>query len=154
MLALLFSWLFHLTPTRWSPVFSFSEMQLHISPSLRHITVLPAKGFREFFKVKIGSRRLSYRMVFYSLLFLTFLLRFVFVLTAVDAIDGQSRCSSIGTSAHLHSVLHQCRYGLFITDWTVNWSKCRLSGEKVRTENSGRKIRTKCNFLSYNILNE
>ncbi|KAL0311060.1 UNVERIFIED_CONTAM: putative galacturonosyltransferase 12 [Sesamum angustifolium] len=38
-------------------------MQLHISPSLRHVTVLPSKGFREFIKVKIGSRRLSYRMV-------------------------------------------------------------------------------------------
>ncbi|KAL2476235.1 putative galacturonosyltransferase 12 [Abeliophyllum distichum] len=71
-------------------------MQLHISPSLRHVTVLPAKGVREFIKVKIGSRRLSYRMVFYSLLFFTFLLRFVFVLTAVDTIEGQTKCSTIG----------------------------------------------------------
>ncbi|CAA3008949.1 probable galacturonosyltransferase 12 [Olea europaea subsp. europaea] len=71
-------------------------MQLHISPSLRHVTVLPAKGVREFIKVKIGSRRLSYRMVFYSLLFFTFLLRFVFVLTAVDTIDGETRCSTLG----------------------------------------------------------
>ncbi|CAK9181312.1 unnamed protein product [Ilex paraguariensis] len=38
-------------------------MQLHISPSLRHVTVLPAKGVREFVKVKASSRRLSYRMV-------------------------------------------------------------------------------------------
>lgn len=60
--------------------------------------MLPTKGFREFIKVKIGSRRLSYRMVFYSLLFLTFILRFVFVLTAVDAIDGETKCSSIGIS--------------------------------------------------------
>ncbi|GER53326.1 galacturonosyltransferase 12 [Striga asiatica] len=71
-------------------------MQLHISPSLRHVTVLPAKGVREFIKVKIGNRRLSYRMVFYSLLFFTFLLRFVFVLTAVDTIDGEIKCSTIG----------------------------------------------------------
>ncbi|PIA58504.1 hypothetical protein AQUCO_00500444v1 [Aquilegia coerulea] len=71
-------------------------MQLHISPSLRHVTVLPAKGVREFIKVKVGSRRFSYRMVFYSLLILTFLLRFVFVLTAVDTIDGESKCSTIG----------------------------------------------------------
>ncbi|KAE9458185.1 hypothetical protein C3L33_09913, partial [Rhododendron williamsianum] len=71
-------------------------MQLHISPSLRHVTVLPSKGLREFIKVKVGSRRFSYRMVFYSLLFFTFLLRFVFVLTAVDNIDGQSKCSNIG----------------------------------------------------------
>ncbi|CAK9150294.1 unnamed protein product [Ilex paraguariensis] len=71
-------------------------MQLHISPSLRHVTVLPGKGFREFMKVKVGSRRFSYRMVFYSLLFFTFLLRFVFVLTAVDTIDGESKCSTLG----------------------------------------------------------
>lgn len=71
-------------------------MQLHISPSLRHVTVLPGKGVREFIKVKVGSRRVSYRMVFYSLLFFTFLLRFVFVLTAVDTIDGETKCSTIG----------------------------------------------------------
>ncbi|KAL0362270.1 UNVERIFIED_CONTAM: putative galacturonosyltransferase 12 [Sesamum calycinum] len=71
-------------------------MQLHISPSLRHVTVLPSKGFREFIKVKIGSRRLSYRMVFYSLLVFTFLLRFVFVLTAVDHIEGETKCTTLG----------------------------------------------------------
>ncbi|KAM1041450.1 hypothetical protein ACFX13_031375 [Malus domestica] len=71
-------------------------MQLHISPSLRHVTVLPGKGVREFIKVKVGSRRLSYRMLFYSILFFTFLLRFAFVMTAVDTIDGESKCSSLG----------------------------------------------------------
>ncbi|KAK9268512.1 hypothetical protein L1049_000265 [Liquidambar formosana] len=72
-------------------------MQLHISPSLRHVTVFPSgKGVREFIKVKVGSRKVSYRMVFYSLLFFTFLLRFVFVLTAMDTIDGESKCSTIG----------------------------------------------------------
>ncbi|KAK7272453.1 hypothetical protein RJT34_29059 [Clitoria ternatea] len=71
-------------------------MQLHISPSLRHVTVFPGKGFKEFIKVKVASRRVSYRMLFYSLLFFTFLLRFVFVLTAVDGIDGQNKCSTIG----------------------------------------------------------
>ncbi|KAF3453533.1 hypothetical protein FNV43_RR03973 [Rhamnella rubrinervis] len=71
-------------------------MQLHISPSLRHVTVFPGKGVREFIKVKVGSRRVSYRMLFYSLLFFTFLLRFVFVMTAVDSIDGESKCSTIG----------------------------------------------------------
>lgn len=35
-------------------------------------------------------------MVFYSLLFFTFLLRFIFVLTAVDNIDRDTKCSSIG----------------------------------------------------------
>lgn len=72
-------------------------MQLHISPSLRHVTVLPSKGVREFVKVKIASRRLSYRMLFYSVLFFTFILRFVFVLTAVETIDGETKCSSLGT---------------------------------------------------------
>ncbi|XP_042483166.1 probable galacturonosyltransferase 12 isoform X1 [Macadamia integrifolia] len=71
-------------------------MQLHISPSLRHVTVFPGKGVRDFIKVKVGSRRVSYRMIFYSLLFLTFLLRFVFVSTAVDTIDGENKCSTIG----------------------------------------------------------
>ncbi|GFS29151.1 galacturonosyltransferase 12 [Actinidia rufa] len=71
-------------------------MLLHISPSLRHVTVLPAKGVREFIKVKVGSRKFSYRMVFYSLLFFTFLLRFVFVLTAMDTIDGETKCSTVG----------------------------------------------------------
>ncbi|KAL5737796.1 hypothetical protein ACOSP7_030557 [Xanthoceras sorbifolium] len=71
-------------------------MQLHISPSLRHVTVLPGKGVREFIKVKVWSRRLSYRMLFYALLFLTFLLRFVSVLSTVDTIDGDNKCSTIG----------------------------------------------------------
>ncbi|XP_057729535.1 probable galacturonosyltransferase 12 [Arachis stenosperma] len=72
-------------------------MQLHISPSLRHVTVLPGKGLKEFIKVKVASRRVSYRMLFYSLLFFTFLLRFVFVLTSVDGIDGgETKCSTIG----------------------------------------------------------
>jgi alpha-1,4-galacturonosyltransferase len=59
--------------------------------------VLPGKGLKEFIKVKAVSKRLSYRMMFYSLLFFTFLLRFVFVLTAVDGIDGENKCSTIGT---------------------------------------------------------
>ncbi|XP_074375428.1 putative galacturonosyltransferase 12 [Apium graveolens] len=71
-------------------------MQLHISPSFRHVKVLPRKGVTEFIKVKVGSRMLSYRMVIYSLLFLTFLLRFIFVLGAVNTIDGQTKCSSLG----------------------------------------------------------
>lgn len=72
------------------------EMQLHISPSLRHVAVLPGKGVREFIGVKIGLRRVSYRMMFYMLLFFTFLLRFLFVMTAVDDIEGESKCSTIG----------------------------------------------------------
>uniref|UniRef100_M4E1T9 Hexosyltransferase n=1 Tax=Brassica campestris TaxID=3711 RepID=M4E1T9_BRACM len=70
-------------------------MQLHISPSLRQVTVVKGKGLREFIKVKVGSRRFSYQMMFYSLLFFTFLLRLVFVLSTVDTIDGASPCSSL-----------------------------------------------------------
>ncbi|KAL4554902.1 hypothetical protein LXL04_037511 [Taraxacum kok-saghyz] len=73
-------------------------MQLHISPSLRHVTLLPPKGVREFIKVKVGSRRLSYRMLFYSLLLFTFLLRFIYVFSTVDTIDDQTKCSSVGCS--------------------------------------------------------
>ncbi|XP_059662534.1 probable galacturonosyltransferase 12 [Cornus florida] len=88
----------------WRPVFFvcffffflFLKMQLHISPSLRLVTVLPAKGVKEFIKVKVGSRRVSYRMVLYSLLFVTFLLRFLFVITAVETIDGETKCSTLG----------------------------------------------------------
>ncbi|KAK4752476.1 hypothetical protein SAY87_021274 [Trapa incisa] len=74
-------------------------MQLHISPSLRHVTMLPAKGVREFINVKIGTRRVSYRMMFYMLLLFTLLLRFLFVMTAVDSIDPrENNCSSTSTS--------------------------------------------------------
>ncbi|XP_074589272.1 putative galacturonosyltransferase 12 [Curcuma longa] len=71
-------------------------MQLHISPSMRQVTVLPGKGVREFIKVKVASRRLSYKMVIYSLLFMTFMFRFIFVLTAMDSIEGDTQCSSLG----------------------------------------------------------
>ncbi|CAI0437090.1 unnamed protein product [Linum tenue] len=71
-------------------------MQLHISPSLRHVTVLQGKGVRELIQVKVGGKKVSYRMILYSLLFFTFLLRFVFVLSTVDSIDGETRCSSLG----------------------------------------------------------
>ncbi|KAF6159262.1 hypothetical protein GIB67_032033 [Kingdonia uniflora] len=71
-------------------------MQLHISPSLRHVTVFPGKGVRDFIKVQIGGKRVSYRMLFYSVLILTFLLRFVFVMTAMDTIEDNTKCSTIG----------------------------------------------------------
>ncbi|KAE8733584.1 putative galacturonosyltransferase 12 [Hibiscus syriacus] len=72
-------------------------MQLHVSPSLRHVTLMPGKDVREFIKVRVGPRWASYRMLFYSLLFFAFLVRFTFVLSTVDAIDGDhSKCSNIG----------------------------------------------------------
>ena len=102
------------TPSSVVVVSTFwTKMLLQISPSLRHVTVLPGKGLKEFIKVKVASRKLSYRMLFYSLLFFTFLLRFVFVLTAVDNIDGANKCSSIGTLSvslsftHTHTQSHK-----------------------------------------------
>ncbi|KAE9599786.1 hypothetical protein Lal_00046266 [Lupinus albus] len=72
-------------------------MQLHISQSLRHVTFLQGKGLKEFIKVKVGSRRVSYKMLFYSLLFFTFLLWLVFVFTSVDGNDdGENKCSNVG----------------------------------------------------------
>ncbi|XP_074569106.1 putative galacturonosyltransferase 12 [Curcuma longa] len=71
-------------------------MQFHISSSMRQVTVLPGKGGRELIKWKVASRRLSYKMVFYSLLFMTFMFRFIFVLTAMDSIEGDTKCSSLG----------------------------------------------------------
>ncbi|XP_071697761.1 probable galacturonosyltransferase 12 [Rutidosis leptorrhynchoides] len=71
-------------------------MQLHISPSLRHVTLLQGKGVKEFIKVKIGSRRLSYKILFYSLIVFTFLLRFIFIISSVDTIQDQTKCSTIG----------------------------------------------------------
>lgn len=112
-------------------------MQLHISPSLRHVTVFPSKGFKEFIKVKVASKRVSYRMLFYSLLVFTFLLRFVFVLTAVDGIDGENKCTTIGTllapfslcHMHLHTHTHKitiiCRHGQKDTNRCTSGSETR-----------------------------
>lgn len=78
-------------------------MQLLVSSSLRHVTVFPGKGVREFIKVRVGSRWVSYRMLFYCLLFFTFLVRFIFVFSTVDTIDGDlSKCSTLGILLSLH----------------------------------------------------
>ncbi|KAL8205567.1 hypothetical protein R6Q57_009118 [Mikania cordata] len=71
-------------------------MQLHISPSLRHVTVMTGKGVKEFIKVKVGSRKLSYKTLFYSLLLFTFLIRFIYVLSSIDIVDDRTKCSTIG----------------------------------------------------------
>lgn len=46
-------------------------------------------------KVKVGSRPLSYRTLFYTILALAFLLPFVFILTAVVTLEGVDECSSL-----------------------------------------------------------
>lgn len=99
-------------------------MRLLISPSLRHVTVLPGNGVREFIKVKVRARRVSYRMLFYSLLFFTFILRFVFLLSTADTIDAETKCSTLGT----FSILVYCInfFSVLLVMSFSRFSKCRL----------------------------
>lgn len=120
-------------------------MQLHISPSLRHVTVLPGKGVREYIKVKIGSRRVSCRMLIYSLLFFTFLLRFVFVLTAVDTIDGESKCSTIGTFILSFSL--SLPLSLSISHKHRSSRKLYIYGERISEEHVCKKV-LKTNYFN------
>ncbi|KAK2380983.1 putative galacturonosyltransferase [Trifolium repens] len=46
--------------------------------------------------MRIASRRILYRMLFYSLFFFLFLLGFMFVLTKVGSIDDENKCSNTG----------------------------------------------------------
>lgn len=109
-------------------------MQLHISPSLRHVTVLPSKGVKEFIKVKVVSRRLSYHVLVYSLLaFMLF--RFTFLLTAVNTIHEESKCSGIGKS--LTPRLISNHYGRNEIS-SLGEHKCRLLGEENWTEDFGK----------------
>ncbi|RWV98397.1 hypothetical protein GW17_00038762 [Ensete ventricosum] len=47
-------------------------------------------------KVKAAARYFSNRTIFYTVLALAFLLPFVFILTAVDTLEGVNDCSSLG----------------------------------------------------------
>ena len=62
-------------------------MQLHISPSMRSITISSSK---------VAARHISYRTLFHTILILAFLLPFVFILTALVTLEGANKCSSIG----------------------------------------------------------
>ncbi|KAJ0243564.1 galacturonosyltransferase 14 [Hirschfeldia incana] len=63
-------------------------MQLHISPSMRSITISSSS--------KVASaRHISYRTLFHTILILAFLLPFVFILTALVTLEGANKCSSI-----------------------------------------------------------
>lgn len=70
-------------------------MQLHISPSLRHITISTGSGFRDLMKVKGKPRHISCKTIVYSVLILVFLLRFLFNLTAVASIESEKSCSTL-----------------------------------------------------------
>ncbi|GAB4831723.1 Probable galacturonosyltransferase 13 [Ancistrocladus abbreviatus] len=73
-------------------------MQLHLSPSMRSITISSAtngNGFVDLMKIKIAARHISYRTLFHSILVLAFLLPFVFILTALVTLEGVNKCSSL-----------------------------------------------------------
>ncbi|MFS7970920.1 putative polygalacturonate 4-alpha-galacturonosyltransferase [Helianthus anomalus] len=70
-------------------------MQLHISHSMRSITISSNNGFTDLMKIKIAARHISYRTIFHTILILAFLLPFVFILTALVTLEGVNKCSSI-----------------------------------------------------------
>ncbi|XP_022774547.1 probable galacturonosyltransferase 14 isoform X2 [Durio zibethinus] len=69
-------------------------MQLHISPSMRSITISSNNGFIDLMKIKVAARHISYRTLFHTILILAFLLPFVFILTALVTLEGVNKCSS------------------------------------------------------------
>eukprot|EP00253_Pinus_taeda_P001976 PITA_01976 len=70
-------------------------MQVHISPSMRRITISTTNGFLDFTKVKGAARHLSYRRIFSTILILACLFPFLFILTAVVTLEGVNICSSL-----------------------------------------------------------
>uniref|UniRef100_A0A2P2LTG5 Hexosyltransferase n=1 Tax=Rhizophora mucronata TaxID=61149 RepID=A0A2P2LTG5_RHIMU len=64
-------------------------MQLHISPSMRSITISSSNsnGFIDLMKIKVAARHISYRTLFHTILILAFLLPFVFILTALVTLE-------------------------------------------------------------------
>ncbi|KAF5754962.1 putative polygalacturonate 4-alpha-galacturonosyltransferase [Helianthus annuus] len=69
-------------------------MQLHLSPSMRSITISSSNGFFDFMKVKIAARHISSRTLFHAVLILACLLPFVFIVTALVTLEGVNKCSS------------------------------------------------------------
>ncbi|KAL8124657.1 hypothetical protein AgCh_012345 [Apium graveolens] len=70
-------------------------MQLHLSPSMRSITISSTNGFIDLMKIKVAARHISYRTLFHTILILAFLLPFVFILTALVTLEGSvNKCSS------------------------------------------------------------
>ncbi|KAK8325880.1 hypothetical protein V6Z12_A11G080600 [Gossypium hirsutum] len=69
-------------------------MQLHISPSMRSITISSNNGLTDLMKIKVAARHISYRTLFHTILIVAFLLPFVFILTALVTLEGANKCSS------------------------------------------------------------
>ncbi|KAI3970839.1 hypothetical protein MKX01_024486 [Papaver californicum] len=77
-------------------------MQLHLSPSMKTITISTNNhsnnnngGILDLMKIKVAARHVSYRTLFHTVLILAFLLPFVFILTAVVTLEGVNNCSSL-----------------------------------------------------------
>ncbi|XP_031490167.1 probable galacturonosyltransferase 14 isoform X2 [Nymphaea colorata] len=70
-------------------------MQVHISPSMRTITICTSNGLLDLMKIKVAARHFSYRTLFHTMLILAVLLPFVFILTAVVTLEGVNKCSSL-----------------------------------------------------------
>ncbi|XP_031492521.1 probable galacturonosyltransferase 14 [Nymphaea colorata] len=70
-------------------------MQVHISPSMRSITISTSNGLLDFMKIKVAARHISSRTLFHTMLILAFLLPFIFILTAVVTLEGVNKCSSL-----------------------------------------------------------
>ncbi|PPS06714.1 hypothetical protein GOBAR_AA13922 [Gossypium barbadense] len=69
-------------------------MQLHVSPSMRSLTISSNNGLIDLMKIKVAARHISYRTLFHTILILAFLLPFVFILTAIVTLEGVNKCSS------------------------------------------------------------
>ncbi|KAE8727179.1 putative galacturonosyltransferase 12 [Hibiscus syriacus] len=69
-------------------------MQLHVSPSMRSLTISSNNGFIDLMKIKVAARHISYRTLFHTILILAFLLPFVFILIALVTLEGVNKCSS------------------------------------------------------------
>ncbi|KAI4320397.1 hypothetical protein MLD38_033883 [Melastoma candidum] len=69
-------------------------MQLHLSPSMRSITISSSSGSGNngkvagLMKIKVAARHFSYGTLFQIILLLAILLPFVFILTAVGTLEG------------------------------------------------------------------
>ncbi|KAG0584721.1 hypothetical protein KC19_3G230300 [Ceratodon purpureus] len=70
-------------------------MQVHISPSMRRITISTSPGFLDPLKMKGAARYLSYRCLFWTILSLAFFLPFLFITTALVTLDGVHNCTSL-----------------------------------------------------------
>lgn len=88
-------------------------MQVHISPSMRRITISTSPGFLDPLKMKSAARYMSYRCLFWTILSLAFFLPFLFITTALVKLEGVHNCTSLGMVST--QLLVSCKWGVV---WT------------------------------------